>query len=88
MKKKVGGGPVMGRGVRADVNEELWGPGDSSESIIGKGSRLLSAYQIFTKYYTHYSLSVNIGFKSLAVILVEISHLQNFNVNFKIIIGQ
>ena len=52
------------------------GGGDISESIIGRGSRLLSAYQIFTKYSTHHSLSVYIGFKSLAVILVEILHFQ------------
>ena len=43
---------------------------------MGRDSRLLSAYQIFTKYSTHHSLSVYIGFKSLAVILVEILHLQ------------
>ena len=50
--------------------------GDISESTIGRGSRLLSAYQIFTKYSIYHSLSVYIGFKSLAVILVEILHLQ------------
>ena len=62
MKKKSGGGGAGGGGISA--------------SIIGRGSRLLSAYQIFTKYSTHHSLSVYIGFKSLAVILVEILHLQ------------
>ena len=34
-------------------------------------------FQIFTKYSTHHSLSANTGFKSLAVILFEILHLQN-----------
>ena len=62
--------------------------GDISESIIGRGSRVLSAYQIFTKYSTHHSLSVSIVFKSSAVILFEILHLQNCNVNFKIFKGQ
>ena len=33
-------------------------------------------FLIFTKYSTHFSLSANTGFKSLAFILCEILHLQ------------
>ena len=33
---------------------------------------------MFTKYSTHHSLSANTGFKSLAFILFEILHFQNF----------
>ena len=39
--------------------------------------------KIFTKYFTHHSLSANTGFKSLAFILFEILHLQNCAVKFK-----
>ena len=36
--------------------------------------------QIFTKYSTHHSLSAYTGFKSLAIILFDILHSQNFDV--------
>ena len=39
--------------------------------------------KIFTKYSTHHSLSANTGFKSLAFILFEILHLQNYAVKFQ-----
>ena len=40
-------------------------------------------FLIFTKYFTHHSLSANTGFKSLAFILFEILHLQNCDVKFQ-----
>ena len=40
-------------------------------------------FKIFTKYSTHHSLSANTGFKSLAFILFEILHLQNWVVKFQ-----
>ena len=87
-----GGGGQGGCERRIEVivrmKKKVWGGDDISESIIGRSSRLLSAYQIFTKYSTHHSLSVNVGFKSSAVILFEILHLQNCHVNFKIFKGQ
>ena len=39
--------------------------------------------KIFTKYSTHHSLSANTGFKSLALILFKILHLQNCDVKFQ-----
>ena len=39
--------------------------------------------KIFTKYSTHHSLSANTSFKSLALILFEILHLQNCSVKFQ-----
>ena len=40
-------------------------------------------FLIFTKYSTHHSLSAYTGFKSLAFILFEILHLQNYDVKFQ-----
>ena len=40
--------------------------------------------QFFTKYSTHHSLSADIGFKSLSIILFQILHLQNCDFKFQI----
>ena len=66
-------------------------PNGSGE--LKKGQLLKKSYHFLSNFhqifYSSFYISFkNIGFKPLAVILVEILHLQNCNVNFKIFKGQ